>query len=82
MAAVAPSTTNRPAGPRQTAYSQGARLPCTPALVAGLKQWIKAPYGHQHQPVALGRAVATVMVGQHGNQHRQREMGVVHAALA
>jgi hypothetical protein len=36
---------------------------------------------HQHQPVlrvAVGKAV---MAAEHGKQHRQREIGVVHAAL-
>ena len=36
---------------------------------------------HQHQPIAAALVEPTVMVGQHGHQHRQREVGVVHAAL-
>ena len=36
---------------------------------------------HQHQPVFLPRIQPAVMVGQHGDQDRQREIGVVNAAL-
>ena len=38
-------------------------------------------HGNQHQPV-VGVAVGeAVVVAQHGKQHRQREIGVVYAAL-
>jgi len=36
---------------------------------------------HQHHPVGLVAIGHAVVVRQHGEQHRQREVGVVHAAL-
>ena len=36
---------------------------------------------HQYQPVLRVAPGKAVVVAQHGKQHRQREVGVVHAAL-
>src|SRR5690606_14581756 len=36
---------------------------------------------HQHQPVVWPLVEDAVVVGDHGHQHRQGEVGVVHAAL-
>ena len=38
-------------------------------------------HDYQHHPVVLARVGKAVVVAQHGKQHGQREVGVVHAAL-
>ena len=60
---------------------QAARDRFTSIFVAYADCGTGKHHQNQHQPVLRVAVGETVVVAQHGKQHGQREVGVVHAAL-